>query len=269
MIELGMHQVCFDDLPKKINLGCGFDHREGYLNIDFLENHKPDLLANVLQLDALPGNFYDEIVAQDILEHLPRTSTKKALVHWNRLLRNSGKLILRVPNVLGIAELLRAPENQVLFRQEELIRDLFGTQAYSGDFHLTSFTEITLRNYLCLSGFEVKSFSAGRIWLFDVEAVKIRDVHPFEIDDFSSMLDGEITEREFIEQCYENILKRKPDSEGCQFYLERLQKNEMSREDLIADFITAEEREKPNLPVNSKSYRFRQIIRRFLFRASP
>jgi hypothetical protein len=109
--------------------------------------HGPDLLADVRKLGFLPAQYYDEILAQDVLEHLPRTDTLRTLAHWNRPLRMGGTILVRVPNVLGVAALLVRPENQDLAKQEELILCLFGTQAYTGDFHFTSFTPSLLEGY--------------------------------------------------------------------------------------------------------------------------
>jgi predicted SAM-dependent methyltransferase len=53
----------------KLNLGCGFDHRAGYLNVDMHPFTNPDLVADVLDLSMLPAATYDEIIAQDVLEH--------------------------------------------------------------------------------------------------------------------------------------------------------------------------------------------------------
>src|SRR5436853_7490297 len=86
--------------PRRLNLGCGWDHRAGYVNVDFHAYHKPDLVADVRKLGFLPAGHYDEIVAQDVLEHLPRRQTLAVLRHWNRLLRKGGTLELRVPNVV-------------------------------------------------------------------------------------------------------------------------------------------------------------------------
>ncbi|MDY0106844.1 MAG: hypothetical protein RBS27_09245, partial [Giesbergeria sp.] len=91
----------FAKLPDRLNLGCGFDKKPGYVNVDFSVMHHPDVVADVLKLDFLPKNHYSEILAQDILEHLPRTSTTRALLHWASLLKNDGVLTIRVPDILG------------------------------------------------------------------------------------------------------------------------------------------------------------------------
>lgn len=161
--------------PDRLNLGCGYDRREGYLNVDINDFHSPDLVADVTNLHMLPAGTYREIVAQDVLEHLPRTETVQALREWNRLLAIGGTLELRIPSVLDVALLLRAPENQSVEMQEKLIQCLFGTQAYSEDTHLTTFTEPLLRHYLDEAGFAVVNWVLRDTWLFEVEAEKVAE----------------------------------------------------------------------------------------------
>lgn len=157
--------------PRRINLGCGWDRREGYLNIDFKDFHQPDLLADVRDLHMLPSEFYDEIVAQDILEHLPRTTVLPTLGEWSRLLVTGGRLILRVPDVIGLANLLS--QRRTLEEQETLLQNLYGTQAYTGDFHHFGFTELVLRHYLWSAGLECAELAHHDGWLFDVVAVRV------------------------------------------------------------------------------------------------
>jgi len=33
------------DFPDRINIGCGFDHRDGYLNVDFQDFHDGDVVV--------------------------------------------------------------------------------------------------------------------------------------------------------------------------------------------------------------------------------
>ena len=162
--------------PDRLNLGCGYDIREGYLNVDVNDFHSPDLVADVTNLHMLPSGRYREILGQDVLEHLPRTATVGVLREWNRLLAVGGTLHLRVPSVLDLSLLLRAPENQSVEMQEKLIQCLFGTQAYSEDTHLTTFTEPLLRHYLDGAGFAVVKWGLRDQWLFEVTAEKVRSV---------------------------------------------------------------------------------------------
>jgi predicted SAM-dependent methyltransferase len=158
---------------KKLNLGCGFDLRSGYLNVDFQDFHKPDLVADVRDLWMLPSGYFDEIVAQDILEHLPRLDAPKALAEWSRLLRTGGVLYLRTPNIVGLAELCGHPEKQSIDEQKLLVQCLFGTQAYTGDWHHTAFTESLLGYYLAEAGFKIVTLSPKDHWLFEVTAERV------------------------------------------------------------------------------------------------
>jgi predicted SAM-dependent methyltransferase len=167
---------------KKLNLGCGWDLREGYINVDFQDFHKPDLVADVRELSSLPSGWFEEIVAQDVLEHLPRLDTPRTLAEWNRLLCIGGLLHLRMPNIVGLAELLVRAENAGIENQKHLVQCLFGTQAYTGDWHLTSFTEPLVRHYLAEAGFDIVKLGSRDHWLFEVIAKKSRSVAPVGAD---------------------------------------------------------------------------------------
>lgn len=235
--------IDFNKLPDRLNLGCGFDKKTGYVNVDFSVMHHPDIVADVLKLGFLPKNHYSEIIAQDILEHLPRTSTTRALLHWASLLKKDGILTIRVPDILGVAQMLSDPKNQSIERQEVIIQNLFGTQAYTGDFHYTSFTEVTIRHYLEQCGFSIVEFKKLDGWLFEISAAKKRDVNPRDIDDFSDLLSGELNHRDFIGSCYKEILGRNVDDEGLNFYLGEMNAGRISREQLISMLVKSEERQ--------------------------
>jgi len=141
------------DFPDRINIGCGFDHRDGYLNLDFQDFHNPDLVADVRDLKMLPSDHYSEIVAQDVLEHLERAEVDPALVEWSRLLKVGGQIFLRVPDIMGVARLIA--KQATVDHHKTMLHALFGTQAYNGDYHHSSFTELTLRRSLYDAGFEI------------------------------------------------------------------------------------------------------------------
>lgn len=159
--------------PRKLNLGCGFDIREGYLNVDFHPFHNPDLVADISKLDMLPSDFYDEIIAYDCLEHFPRCNTEYVLSEWARLLKKRGILKLRTTNLIGLLELFFWEGNQSIEKQKILVQCLFGTQAYEGDWHFTGFTQSLLEDYLKNAGFHKIKFQTKDHWLFDVTCTKI------------------------------------------------------------------------------------------------
>jgi hypothetical protein len=82
-----------EPLPTRLSLGCGWDIRPDFLNVDFVPAHNPDLVADVTNLPMLPSGYFDEIVAQDVLEHFERGKTSGALAEWSRLLSDTGTFL--------------------------------------------------------------------------------------------------------------------------------------------------------------------------------
>lgn len=167
-----LNEFKYSNYPRKLNLGCGFDIKSGYLNIDFQDFHSPDLVADIRKLDMLPSEYYDEIIAQDCLEHFPRCDTESALFEWSRLLKSKGVLKLRLPNLIGLLELFLWEDKQSIEAQKTLVQCLFGTQAYEGDWHLTGFTQVLIEHYLEIANFSNIIIKSKDHWLFDIVCEK-------------------------------------------------------------------------------------------------
>ena len=228
------------EFPRKVNLGSGTDPRQDYLNIDMNAWNRPDLLADVRELGFLPSSYYDEILAQDVLEHLPRAQTLQTLVHWNRLLKPGGTIVLRVPNVLGLAEFFKHPDWQHPSRQEQLMQHLFGTQAYNGDWHFTSFTPVLLEHYLRESGFELKNVEILQGWLFDASARKVRHIERPIARDYAELMQiGD--DEEFVRACYREMLQRDPDPGGWDLYVRGLREGGLTRRITLDAFLSSPE----------------------------
>jgi hypothetical protein len=227
----------FRAFPRKVNMGCGFDRMDGYLNIDLNAFHGPDLVADVCRLPMLPSGYYDEILAQDVLEHLERSRTKSTLAEWNRLLKENGILKLRVPDLIGLMSLFGRKENQTVPKQEELIQCCFGTQAYEGDYHYTSFTDLLLRHSLAVTGYSLLALSVRDGWLFDAVAQKNGEKY---LDDLLTISDP----GDFLVKVYQAVLLRKPDAGGRAHYLSLLKRGEVTKEAVLESLLTSEERSK-------------------------
>src|SRR5690242_678400 len=96
---------------QKLNIGCGYDRRAGYTHIDLYADANPDILASALDV-PLPPCCADEIIAQDVLEHIRWRETRAALYEWNRLLIVGGRLYLRVPALLHLVKFFAHPDWQ-------------------------------------------------------------------------------------------------------------------------------------------------------------
>ena len=57
--------------PRKLNLGCGFDKREGWVNADNFPQCQPDVLLDIESTPwALDDNSFDHILLKHVLEHV-------------------------------------------------------------------------------------------------------------------------------------------------------------------------------------------------------
>jgi len=220
------------NFPNKINLGCGFDKRDGFLNVDLNAFHEPDLVCDVTDLRRLPDGYYEYVLANDILEHILRVKTQNTLKEWNRILKPGGVLELQVPNVIGLLNLLTHPDYQTPEKQEELLQCLFGTQGYDGDFHYPGFTEVYIRYLLESAGFDILQIASKDEWLFVIQARKETDCRVDPI----LLLD----DRQFVTELYYEHLKRAPDESGFQHYLNMLE-NGAARESLIESIKGSDE----------------------------
>lgn len=213
-------------LPRRLNVGCGYDYRQGYLNVDLHAVHKPDLVADVTHLPMLPDAAFDEIVAQDVLEHFERARTAPALAEWARLLAPHGVLRVRVPSLFGMFELLARPDRREPAKAEEVIHLMYGTQAYNGDYHLAGFTAATLDEQLRRVGLLVCEASIMDGWLFDVSARKT---------------DRLADDAEFVHGAYFSLLGRPADPGGLAACVQALASGSATREHIEARLIGSEE----------------------------
>ncbi|MEE9395553.1 MAG: DUF4214 domain-containing protein [Methylococcales bacterium] len=230
---IALDEFQWTDHPKKINLGCGYDLKKGFLNIDLNSFHDPDLVCDATNLAPLPSNYYEHILANDILEHIPRTKCLVALREWNRVLANKATLELQVPNIIGLLDLFTRSENQNIESHERLTQCLFGTQCYRGDYHYNGFTEITVAKVLTDSGFEMRSIQTKDDWLFFIVAEKTSHCER----DSLLYLD---MDADFIKGAYLKYFKREPDSGGMAHYLDHL-KNGGLREEVLQSLRDSDE----------------------------
>ncbi len=101
--------VCEVQVPKQLNLGSGKDWREGYFNVDFDSYWEPDAVLDFnhplpigkpLETQrfgtiVLENNSFDEIIANDSLEHIPSLMT--AMNSCLNLLKVGGLFRISVP----------------------------------------------------------------------------------------------------------------------------------------------------------------------------
>jgi len=80
----------------KLNIGCGYDIKDGYTNLDSLPLPGVDVVHD---LNALPLPFddevFEEVYAKDVLEHVEYIPLMKEL---HRILKKDGRLVAMSPH---------------------------------------------------------------------------------------------------------------------------------------------------------------------------
>jgi SAM-dependent methyltransferase len=83
-------------MKRKLNIGCGRDIKDNYVNLDIANLEGVDVVHNLEQL-PLPfsDDHFEEILCKDVLEHVEYIPLLKEL---HRILKKDGKLVIRVPH---------------------------------------------------------------------------------------------------------------------------------------------------------------------------
>ena len=135
----------------KLNLGAGFDHKDGFKNIDIRPEVKPDLVEDVSKLESIPDNSCEVIYASHILEHFSWRDTDRILALWVRKLKQGGLLHIKVPNLAAI--LFNSQNIRGSFGQ--FISDIYGGQEYEQNYHKTGFEVFELSERLVSLGLKI------------------------------------------------------------------------------------------------------------------
>lgn len=78
-----------------VNLGCGFDKKPGFTNVDSDPEKKPDVLHDITKTLPFLDNSCDLVLASHIFEHIVNLTDVVKDIH--RILKPGGKLNVAVP----------------------------------------------------------------------------------------------------------------------------------------------------------------------------
>lgn len=219
---------------KKINVGCGFDHRPGYINVDMDPACNPDILIADNNFSNLPRQAYDEVLAKDVMEHIMRVETPGAVLEWADLLKIGGMLEIQTSNVFGVVKMME--ENWNYRAHAHCSIYMFGNQAHAGDFHHTGFTELTLKTQILSAGFEIVEMELRDQWLFWLRAKKIWDWTALERT-------GEnLSNRDFVRSAYLEILAREPEEDAQALLTAWLDDGKKTRREILKHLASSPER---------------------------
>src|SRR5574341_1523775 len=79
----------------RINIGCGYDRKAEYLNVDQIKTPAADIIADINHL-PFKKNVFNEVYLSHVLEHV--LDPDRALKEVHRISKQNGKIIIRVPH---------------------------------------------------------------------------------------------------------------------------------------------------------------------------
>lgn len=82
---------------KRLNLGCGNDIKEGYVNLDFVKQKGVDVVHDLSKFPwPFRDNEFDEVYTSHFLEHVK--DFERTLLEIKRICKNNARVIVRVPH---------------------------------------------------------------------------------------------------------------------------------------------------------------------------
>ena len=164
----GMDQnkrMVFSEMCLKLNIGCGYDPRDGFINIDGRNDlPKVDRVIN-LSKESLLKYFrvgtVDFILANDFIEHHFHWEAVRILKDFYSLLKPGGGLEMRLPDfesICSFPELSMAKRITLLFGGQDISQgepDPSSRTRYPEFFcHKYSYTQDTMKQELEAAGFK-------------------------------------------------------------------------------------------------------------------
>ena len=137
--QLRMAGVLADGQPLKLHLGCGEQHLDGYINIDYPPGEhnvmqvKADVYANVAELN-FPAGSVNEVRLHHVFEHFNRVTALAMLIKWQNWLKLGGKLHVETPDFIGSAKTLLAESSWKT--KMGVVRHIAGDQSSPWAYHI-------------------------------------------------------------------------------------------------------------------------------------
>lgn len=136
--------------PLKLNIGCGSNKLEGYVNIDCEYSTKPDLLLDILK-DKLPydDSTVDEIVLFHTIEHIQKRYHNGILKELHRVLKPGNfQLYITFPEFTNCYYNWKTNYGG---QKEFWEATIYGRQLFQSDYHVcimdtNEFKEVLTRN---------------------------------------------------------------------------------------------------------------------------
>ena len=145
----------------KLHIG-GKEKKEGWSILNIQKKEGVDYLGDISDLSQFEDNSIEEIYASHVVEHVNQKNIKKTLAGIHRVLKDSGKFYVSVPDLDVLCRIFIAKDAPIKVKYH-VMRMMFGGQTDEYDFHYFGWNFEFLEEYLTIAGFKkiekVKSFS--------------------------------------------------------------------------------------------------------------
>lgn len=148
----------------KLNLGCGPDIKEGYINIDTCSIDERVIKQDIRNLDFSPESV-DEIYAKDVIEHMSIDDFKISIKNWSKICKSGARIFIQT---ICWDSIIRAYYANV-WDLETVIYMLFAGKNWvdgisrNEDFHKSVYSLDLLNNILSNNQFTIKSVEFDQI----------------------------------------------------------------------------------------------------------
>ena len=137
-------------MPIKLNLGCGNNKIEGYLNVDSYVESKADMIVDIRKGLPWADNSVEEILFFHAIEHIEEKFHQALLDEFWRVLIPEGLILISYPEFEKCAQ--NYIENYRGMR-EFWKNTIYGLQRYPGDYHVALMNSDVLSEKLLETGF--------------------------------------------------------------------------------------------------------------------
>lgn len=160
-----------------LNVGCGdrtYDYypTNDYKCINFdsrADLRRVDEVGDVKDLSRFKDEYFDFVLASDIIEHFEISETINILQEWKRVLKIGGTIEFRLPDLRAICSAYLNGSHDAKLTSWLIM----GAQDYKGNYHYTIFDREWLSSILSDVGFKVTEIKdSGNN--FELKAIRAR-----------------------------------------------------------------------------------------------
>ena len=127
----------------KLHVGCGKIYKSGYINLEYSQQFKPDLVASACEL-PFRSAIFDEVCSFHVLEHLPRPHYRDMPGARKKYRPDALDFLREIYRVLkdGGVVIVECPDGEILLNSIagggwtlDRMTNMFGWDGYPGDEH--------------------------------------------------------------------------------------------------------------------------------------